>query len=381
MAGHIRFRDGAWRLTADAGKNALGKRVQIHETVHAPNTKAGRKKAELARAALVLKGAEQASRTTDETMALAAFLAGWIERRSPDWAPSTRATDPGIVARHITPHLGDIRLTDLRRRHVAAWHAELTRRGCAPASVGKYHRILHRALADAVALELIPANPASGVAPPKVPDSTKRAPTDTELDAIIAAIDDAQFRVILEVDAIIGSRRGEVCALRWSDIDLDTGAMRVTRALSNGGAEEGLVERQTKTGAKGLKMLDDVTLAALREHRDRRAEQCAAVGAPMVADGFVFVPDKDPTGARPLRPDRITAMFTRARVRAGVTGVTFHDLRRYVASHLLDSGMDVQTTAAWLGHSASVTLNVYGAPVNNDRRVAETLRARRGSGS
>lgn len=100
----------------------------------------------------------------------------------------------------------------------------------------------------------------------------------------------------------------------------------------------------------------------------------------MVADGFVFVPDKDPSGARPLRPDRVTAMFTRARKRADVTGVTFHDLRRYVASHLLDAGMDVQTTAAWLGHSASMTLDLYGAPVNNDRRVAETLRARRGSG-
>jgi len=377
MSGHLRFRDGAWRLTAEAGTNALGRRVQIHETVRAPNNRTGRKKAELALAALVLRGADMAAQTTDETMPLAAFLTGWIDRKRNDWAPSTRATDPGIVARHITPHLGHLPLTDLRRRHIAAWHAELTKRGCAPASVGKYHRVLHRALADAVALELLPANPASGVSPPKVPKGNKRPPTDAELDAILAAIDDPQFRTIVDVDAIIGSRRGEVCALRWTDVNLTTGAMRITRALSNGGAEEGLVEWQTKTGAKGLKMLDEVTLAELRAHRDRRLEQCAAVGAAMVEDGFVFVPDRDPTGARPLRPDRITAMFTRARKAAGVQGVTFHDLRRYVASHLLDAGMDVQNTAAWLGHSASMTLDVYGSPVSKDRRVAETLRERR----
>lgn len=378
MSGHKRYRNGAWRLTVDAGRDALGKRVQLHRTIHAPDNRAGRKQADLALAALSLEAAERTERRGDDST-VAAYLEDWMARRAPEWAPSTRNTRPGMIRRHVIAHIGHLRLSELRRRDIAALHAKMGETLSAT-SVGNVHRVLHKALNDAVTLELIDVNPATNVRPPKPQKPKLRAPTDAELDAILAAVADPQLLTVLRLDCVTGSRRGEVVALRWPDIDFDAGTVKIARAISRGPKGEGLVERQTKTGAIHPKALDAGTMAELRAHRARRLEQAMACGARMDERGFVFATDV--VGREPMNPERVSRGFAAARKRAGVEGVRLHDIRRYVASQLLHAGLDVQTVAEWLGHSAKMTLDVYGSFIpTEDRRAAEVLARRRGSAS
>lgn len=378
MKGNLRYKDGAWRLRVNAGKDpATGKPIVLYRTVREPNTRDGKRRAETELARLVLE-AEARRDIPASSPTVEAWMASWYTRASPAWAPSTRATRPGVIRKHIVAHLGDQRIGDLRRRDIATWHQTLAAAGLSPSSVRGAHRILHRALADAVELEVIDRNPASGVKVAGSTQTTVRPPTDDELDAVLTALaDDPQTLTIVQVDAVLGARRGELCALRWTDLDFDTATITVGRAISVG-RQEGMAERQTKTGKVRTVGLDDATMHLLRAHRVRRLEQCLAVGARMDDGGFVFVPDADPTGRSPLRPTLVSRRFLAACRRAGVTGVRFHDLRHYVASWLLRDGLDVRSTAEWLGHSPTMTLERYGhfIPPEN-RSAAERLAARR----
>lgn len=377
MQGNIRWKDGAWRLRVDAGRDATGKRIVQHRTVREPNTRDGRRRAETELARLVL-AAEARRNVPNTSPTVEDWMASWYARASPGWAPSTRATRPNIIDRHITPHLGGRRIDELRRRDIAAWHQTLVELGLSAASVRGAHRILHRALADAVELEVLDRNPAAGVKIAGADDTDVRPPTDDELDAVLDALaEDPQTLTIVQLDSVLGARRGELCALRWPDIDFDAGTVTVARAISDG-RSEGLVEQHTKTRKVRTVGLDAVTMAALRAHRVRRLEQCMAAGVRMDEQGFAFVPDKDLTGAKPMHPTLLSRRFAAACQRADVDGVRLHDLRHYVASWLLKGGLDVRSVAGWLGHSPTMLLNRYGHFIPpEDRTAAEQLAARR----
>lgn len=377
MQGNIRWKDGAWRLRVDAGRDSTGKRIVQHRTVREPNTRDGRRRAETELARLVL-AAESKRNIPTTSPTVEEWITSWYARASPGWAPSTRATRPGIIRKHIVAHLGDRRLGELRRRDIAAWHQLLAAGGLAAPSVRGAHRILHRALADAVELEVLDRNPATGVRVAGADETDVRPPTDDELDAVLAAMaEDPQTLTIVQLDSVLGARRGELVALRWPDIDFDDGTVTVARAISDG-RSEGLVEQHTKTRKVRAVGLDDITMGALRAHRARRLEQCMAVGVRMDEQGFVFVPDKDPTGRSPIHPTLLSRRFAAACKRADVEGVRLQDVRHYVASWLLKGGLDVRTAAGWMGHSPTMLLNRYGhfIPPEN-RTAAEQLAARR----
>lgn len=381
MAGSLRYQKGGWRLRVSAGTGPDGRRIVHYRTVHEPNTKDGRRRADVALSAFVvevehMRGQARSSLTVGE------WVESWMTRRCRpgDWAPSTRNTNRPVIRRHIlATSIAGRRLAELRRRDVAGWIEELVVGGRGPSTIDHARRLLHRALVEAVDLEVIPANPAAGVRGPAVPDPGVDAPSDAELDRIIASIDDPQLLTIALVEASLGARRGEVCALRWTDLDLDAATISVARAISDGGSDGGLVERQTKTGKKRVVAVDAATVAELRAHRARRAEQCLAVGVPMDPAGFVFTTPRDPSGAQCVRPEWITRRFNAARKKAGASDtITFGSLRHYVATMLLADGIDVNNAARRLGHRPETLLANYAHAVPEvDREAAERLAARR----
>jgi integrase len=133
------------------------------------------------------------------------------------------------------------------------------------------------------------------------------------------------------------------------------------------------VEKDTKTHASRRVSLDGTTIDALRAHRERASERATICGIKLPAGAFVFSPEVD--GSVSWHPDSASRSFTRLCRRAGIKGVRLHDLRHYVATRLLSSGVDVRTVAGRLGHrNAATTLNVYSHfLVEADREAADVL--------
>jgi integrase len=183
---------------------------------------------------------------------------------------------------------------------------------------------------------------------------------------LAAAADvDAALACWLQVAVATGARRGEICGLRWNDIDLGDASVRIQRSVS-ATRQAGLTIKSTKTGGVRVVSLTTQAVIALREHH--RSTH------PGAADAFVFSNDAD--GARPWRPDLVTRRWERLR-RTGHFDrrVRIHDLRHFVATELLCAGIDVRTVANRLGHArTSTTLDIYWAWVPaRDRDAAAHL--------
>ncbi len=109
---------------------------------------------------------------------------------------------------------------------------------------------------------------------------------------------------------VTGARRGELCGLRWSDIDSTRGCVTISRSVHHGLDKSELVVVPTKTGRARRVALDARTLDLLSQYRDQVSQWARAAEVDLAADGYIL--SLDPTGQTPLKPDTITAGFGRA---------------------------------------------------------------------
>ncbi len=170
-------------------------------------------------------------------------------------------------------------------------------------------------------------NPAARASPGpgQVPEIHPPAPAAVLALLQRAERDDKAFAMFLVLAAVTGARRGELVALRWSDLDLERGALTITQGISEG--VDGPVEHpspKTRGSVRRL-ALDQATVAILAAHRCRHADAAAACGASLPGDAFVF--SHEPDGSVPWKPGYVSLEFRRLRHSVGLDQVRLHDLR------------------------------------------------------
>ena len=246
-------------------------------------------------------------------------------------------------------------------------------RPMSPGSVRRVHAILSAALNYGVSWGWIERNPADYAHPPKLTRRRAAPPSPEQVARLLnaAAATDDELAVFLWLAVTTGARRGELVALRWSDLDLERGVLRLA---SNYVVRSG--QRQlkgTKTGEERLLSLDAATVGVLTDLHAARAAALARVALRLPSDAFVLTPD--PSGARPWHPDHFTHAY---RALADELGIVepLKNLRHFNATQLLAAGVDLRTTAGRLGHSdgGATTLRVYASWTRPaDQRAVELL--------
>jgi integrase len=310
--------------------------------------------------------------TTKASGTLEGLLKDWLANLEPHDSPSTIATYRGYVQRWIVPRLGDKKVDRLRPDDFDRFYVEL-RKHLGAASVLKIHTILRSALQQAVRW-MLSENPAALATRPRPKTPPIRPPTPEQVARLLAAADeyDPDLAVYLRLAAVTGARRGDLCALKWSDVDLEDGEVLIARSLALGTHE--VVEKETKTYRSRRIALDPGTVKALQEQRTRAENRADICEAQLVADAYVFA--RDVAGRVPWRPDSgATGRFAKLRKKVGLETVRLHDLRHYVATRLLDGGVPVRAGSERLGHAtATTTLAIYAHAVPaTDRRAAQVM--------
>lgn len=181
---------------------------------------------------------------------------------------------------------------------------------------------------------------------------------------------DSAMMLFVRLAATTGSRRGEVLALVWADIDFVYRRVRLVHGMVE--ADGGPVRQERKTKNANCVDLDDDTMMLLHEQRSRcviEAER-RRVGVDVLP---LFGKPSDVT--RPWTPNWVTKRFAVVLDEAGVAHLRLHDLRHFVATQMLAAGVPLPVVSARLGHArVSTTLNVYAASIPAwDRAAAETL--------
>lgn len=207
------------------------------------------------------------------------------------------------------PHLGTHAVQKLRAAHIAAWHATLLKRGSSEGeplsarTVGHAHRVLHKALSDATKLETLSRNPAALVVPPKVEHGEVQILAADQVGTVLAVLRDTPLFAPVVVLLETGMRRGELMGLRWGDLDLDGGKVRIERAIEKTMAHGLRVKPpKTKSGRRTI-ALPVGAVTVLRRHLKAQLEHRIALGLGRLPD------DAHAFGTAeggPADPDKIT---------------------------------------------------------------------------
>ena len=306
------------------------------------------------------------------TSTVAAYLAEWLEAHASTVKPKTLAGYRHDIEHYIVPRIGRIRLQALRPAVISKLYRELAEQGgrngqpLSASTVSHIHRTLRKALADAVDVDqLLAVNPAERSKRPRDRGvEPGRVWTTEQLDSFLTAARSHRLFAFYRLAAYTGARRGELLYLRWQAVDLD--AAEIMLGGSTAVVRGRRVEGTTKGGRSRVVSLDSETVAILREHHRKQAEERLSAGTAWTdSGGLVFIS----RWGEPLYPDTVSALMTKLinNYNKAVTSpaqalphARLHDLRHLHATTLLLAGVPVHVAAARLGHAdPAVTLRIY----------------------
>lgn len=353
MNGSIRQRyKGTWQLRYEGPADATGNRKQVNETVQGTRREADRVLRER------LLSIETGNYVARNKETVAQFMDSWLEGYAASHTtPRTLMGYQGNVTRYIAPCLGGVQMQVLSPRHVQGLHKWMLDKGLSNQSVVHAHRVLSKALKDAVEWGIITKNPAVSVSPPR-PERQEVGVWDmATITQFMEASQDSVFHEAFMLSLHTAMRRSEVTGLRWDGVDLPASTIRVTGTLQRV-TGHGLLAGQpkTKTSRRAI-ALGQTTVDLLHGVRGKQLALQAELGDLYRNEaGYVFT---DELGA-PIDSNRLSREFHRIVKSAGLPHITLHGLRHCVASLMLADGASIKTVAEKLGHSnPSLTLDIY----------------------
>ena len=353
-----------WEAVLSHADPVTGEVVRTFHTVEGKT----RRQAERARDALILD-LERKGGTVGSSMSVREFMEQFLAYKE-----GSGTIEPSTVrgyraeARQIDSHIGNVRLADLSVEDVSGWMRDMSADGYAPKSVSKPFRLLKQALKWGMAQGLITKNPCEYCKPPKrarTPINALSREEHTRMLELARRAQPAPLGMAIELALTTGMRRGEVCALRWSDLS-DDGTITVSHALGNGDGGFDVKEPKTSSSLRTIP-LTRRTFDMLRLVRADAVRIANEFALPL---GDPYILGTQEEKSRPYNPTQLDKDFA-AFCKMNGFKCTFHGLRHTFATMMIAGGCDVRTVASYLGHaSVSMTLDIYADVDPEAKRAA-----------
>ena len=287
--------------------------------------------------------------------------------------PSSHQTYRGYINNHIKPNIGNIPLNKLTSLDLQKFYKKLLGtgrverieskkqpKGLSAKTVRNINQIIASALNLAIQEKLIHANPTIGCALPRVEHKEMKTVTAEQLTSFLREAKETGVYEMYYIELATGLRRGELLGLKWDDIDMNNGTIRVRRQVARIDGEIVEAPLKTKNSYRTVSIGDDA-IEVLKEQRKKVGREIE----------YVF---PSPNGG-PISPDSVLNMLHRVLERAGLPKIRFHDLRHTFATLALQNGVDIKTVSGMLGHfSAGFTLDTYAhVTTSAQKEAADTM--------
>ncbi|MFY1652482.1 tyrosine-type recombinase/integrase [Solwaraspora sp. WMMB762] len=318
----------------------------------------------------------------DRAWKLADYLPYWLAGYVADLKPTTARGYESAIRLHLIPALGTKRLDGLQVQHVRTFLDEfrrkclcctngldrirpIGRRCCSlgrccgkqpsPRQVQFVHAVLRNALQHAMREELVSRNVAKLVRVPSPRYKVGKGLSVEQVRGLLKAAEGHRLYALYVVAATMGLRRGELLGLRWSDLDLDSGTLRVQQTVQRVAGRLHLLDAKTEE-SEAVLPLPDATWMALLEHQERQTAERERLAEVWEDHGLVFPSER----GTPIEPTNMSRAFARLRGAAGLDGVRLHDLRHTVVSLLMELGVPPHVVQAIARHAdVKITLKIY----------------------
>ncbi len=372
MSGRIRSRGpGVWEVSIEAGRDPVtGRRRQLSRRVHGNKRDAQRLLNSLA------SEADAGRFVGTSAVTFEMLVAKWLETAKKNLSPTTLRTYRSLLSNWALPALGDRSIASIQTSDLDALYGGLTDRfNLSSSTVRQVHAIVRRAFRQAILWGWVAVNPATNATPPRQTKTDLSPPSPAQVGELINAAyaRDPEVGNFLHIAATTGARRGEICAIRWRNIDTKLKTLTIESAIVE--VPGGIEERDTKTHSNRRLALDDDTLKVFESQRRIAQDRAAWVGAEVSQDAYVF--SHEPSGSIAWTPTNMTKHFVAIRNSLGYDTMRLHDLRHFAATRLIAEGVPVRTVSGRLGHAnPSTTLSVYTHFVEASDHVAAGIMGR-----
>jgi integrase len=289
-----------------------------------------------------------------------AYLDRWLAHAQVRVRAVTFEAYEVLLRRHVMPHLGQLRLDEVKPLHFQDLYTCLlapSEGGSALASgtVFNLHSVLSQAFAQSVRWQLLPTNPLDGTQPPR-PRRQPRIVVDQQMvEQLLESVRGTGLELPASIAVATGMRRGEILALRWADLDDELSLVRVQRTLQP--TRNGLVFEEPKTARSRRSILLPKFLRPLLERqRTAQTRRRLAKTEKWIEHDLMI----DRGDGQPVNPDTLSTGWARHLRRHKLPQVRFHDLRHAHATLMLVEGVHPKIVSERLGHSSvGITLDTY----------------------
>jgi integrase len=281
--------------------------------------------------------------------------------------PTTYERYEQIVRIHVRPALGSVKLKNLTPVHVRGLYREKLEAGLSARTVQYIHVTLHKALKQAVQDGLIPRNATEAVKAPQVRREEMRPLSGDQVKVLLEVARGDRLEALYVLAIHTGLRQGELLGLKWEDVDLESGTLRVRRTLVTAKAGPVLTAPKTKGSRRSVKLTQGA-VEALRSHLKHQLQEIDRAGSLWRENGLMFASESgEPLDRRYLTSCRYKALLKRAELPM----IRFHDLRHTCATLLLSKNVNPKIVSEMLGHaSIAITLDTYSHVLPNMRDQA-----------
>lgn len=366
MRGSIRRRGGTYTAYWFTSDPATGKRVQHTKGGFVRKEPARPPKGDSAREYLnaIIGNVQGGSWRPDTRLTVKELLEDhWLPaQRSRGLRPTTIGVNEMAVRSWLVPYIGGVRAAALTPKAIVdlvemlrTSRSSTGRKGLSARSAQIAVTTLRSAYRYAVNNGLLASDPIRSVRPPRASRPQLRVWTPDDARAFLDATRSDRLGWAWSLLLTRGPRRGEVCGMRWDDIDFEAGVWRIsrTRIIANGKAVEGIPK--TAAGRRPVP-LDELLLGLLRAYKVRQATEQLAAGESYNAEGWLFA---DELGV-PYYPDSLSEWFDDKVKALGLPRIRLHDMRHTAATLMLAGGVPVKVVSEMLGHaSPTITLGIY----------------------
>jgi integrase len=286
-----------------------------------------------------------------DKMTVGIYLDEWLDERKNTVSLRTWRVQESILRRHVKPSVGTTKLAKLTGKDIRVLYRDKVRSGLEPSTVGLAHVLLKQAMRDAVRQKYIRANPLDNIKPPKQQRREMNVLTANQVNHLLEGVRGDRFECVFVLCALVGLRIGECLALRFEDLDLDAGTIKVSRTLHNGECSAPKTPSSRRTLTLPQRALESLTRLADGD------------------DGYLF----QTSSGKPIDGSNFYKWSWRPALRkAGLPEtLTPHQLRHGTASLLLNNNIPVPVVSRYLGHSnPGITMKVYAHMIDGTSGMA-----------
>jgi len=285
----------------------------------------------------------------------------WLDTYSPSYSPTTVRGYTTLVRSHIIPAFGHVNLQNLtaldlqRYYNSLAEHSHVSNKKISTKTIRNINMCLMAALSKAEQLGFVKKNVAKMVELPKMKKYVATVFDRQEVNALLTVSKGSDMEIPIAILLSLELRRGELLALRFSDINFDTNRIHITKSIHR--IKGSLVEKPPKTES-GNRIINapPSLMEILKKAKDDYDKAKLEKGENFKDDGYV-VHQKD---GKPHNPDRFSHKFKQFLAKNGFKEIRLHDMRHTNASLMLLLGLNPKVAQQRLGHSSfNITMDTY----------------------